>query len=73
MGFEIASEDGKYKKARAKIVNEDTVVFKGVKNPVTLRYAYMHNATTDVANLGSSTGMPCVAFEIFKNNDGLLH
>ncbi len=73
VGFEIASDDGKYKKARAKIVNEDTVVFKGVKNPVTLRYAYMHNATTDNANLGSSTGMPCVAFEIFKNNDGLLH
>ncbi len=72
-GFEAAGADGKYKKVRGRILNEDTVVFRGVKDPVTLRYAYMHVADPEHANLGSSTGMPCVAFEIFKEADGLLH
>ena len=49
------------------------MIFKGVKEPVTLRYAYMHVADAEHANLGSSTGMPCAAFEIFKEDDGLLH
>lgn len=72
-GFEAAGADGKYKKVRGRIVSEDTVIFKGVKEPVTLRYAYMHVADAEHANLGSSTGMPCAAFEIFKEDDGLLH
>ena len=73
VGFEAAAEDGKYKKVRARIVDEATVVFRGVKNAQTLRYALMHDATWDNANLGSSTDLPCAAFEIFKNNDGLMH
>jgi len=73
VGFEAAGEDGKYKKVRGRIIDEATVQFRGVKNAVTLRYAYMHDANWDNANLGSSTDLPCVAFEIFKDDDGLLH
>ncbi len=73
VGFEAAGEDGKYKKVRGRIIDEATVQFRGVKNAQTLRYAYMHDASWDNANLGSSTDLPCVAFEIFKDDDGLLH
>lgn len=74
VGFEVKAEDGKFKKARAKIVNEDTVVFKGVKNPVSLRYAYTHEAIIENANLGSSTDLPCAAFEIHKDeNKHFIH
>ncbi len=72
VGFEAAAEDGKYKKVRGRIEG-DTVVFRGVKNAVTLRYAYMHIADHEHANLGSSTDYPCCAFEIFKDDDGLMH
>ena len=67
VGFEAADETGKYKKVRARIIDEETVQFRGVKNPVSLRYAYTHDASWDNANLGSSTDLPCVAFEIFKD------
>ncbi len=73
VGFEAAAEDGKYKKVRGRIIDEATVQFRGVKNAQTLRYAYMHDASWDYANLGSSTDLPCVAFEIFKDDDGLMH
>jgi sialate O-acetylesterase len=68
VGFEAQDENGKFKKVRARIVGDDTVVFKGVKNATALRYAYMHDATWDVANLGSSSDLPCAAFEIYKDD-----
>jgi sialate O-acetylesterase len=68
VGFEAQGEDGKYKKVRARIISDDTVVFKGVKNATALRYAYMHDASWDAANLGSSTDLPCVAFEVYKDD-----
>ncbi len=69
VGFEIKAEGGKFKKARAKIIGDDTIVFKGVKEPVTLRYAYTHEAIIEKANLGSSTNLPCAAFEIHKDEN----
>ncbi len=68
VGFEAKAENGKFKKVRGKI-NGDTIVFKGVKEPVTLRYAYEHEAIIEKANLGSSTNLPCAAFEIHKDEN----
>ena len=72
VGFEAAAEDGKYKKVRGRI-DGDTVTFRGVKNAVTLRYAYMHDAKPENANLVSSSDLPCAAFEIYKDHTELLH
>ena len=68
VGFEAKAENGKFKKVRGKI-SGDTIVFKGVKEPVTLRYAHTHEATHENANLGSSTNLPCAAFEIHKDEN----
>ncbi|MBR2860451.1 MAG: hypothetical protein IKB86_01245 [Clostridia bacterium] len=64
-GFEAMTQDGKYKKVRARIVDEETVEFRGVKNAKALRYACVPDATWEHANLGSSTELPTLAFEIF--------
>ncbi len=66
VGFEAMGEDGKYKKVRAKIVDDDTVELRGVKNAKAFRYARVPDATWDYANLGSSTEFPALAFEIFN-------
>lgn len=66
VGFEAKAENGKFKKVRGKIQG-DTIVFKGVKEPVTLRYAFTNEAIIENANLGSSTNLPCCAFEIHKD------
>ena len=66
VGFEAAGEDGEYKPVDGEIADDATVIFTGVKNPQKLRYAHMHDAYIENANLASSSDMPCAAFEIKK-------
>lgn len=65
-GFEAAGEDGEYKPVEGQITDESVVIFTGVEKPEKLRYAHMHDAYIENANLVSSSDMPCAAFEIKK-------
>lgn len=58
--FEIAGNDGVFRKAQAKIVNNTVVLTsKEVKNPTQVRYAWHNTATADVFN---SAGLPLSSF-----------
>ncbi len=58
--FEIAGKNGKYVKARAKIVNNELVVSSpDIKNPVSVRYCWRNGA---VASLFNNAGLPASQF-----------
>jgi sialate O-acetylesterase len=58
--FEISGEDGVYKKADAKIVNDEVLVSSAaVKNPVSVRYCW-HNGSQ--ATLFNKAGLAALQF-----------
>ena len=58
--FEIAGKDGVYKKANAKIVNDEVLVSSAaVKNPVSVRYCW-HNGSQ--ATLFNKAGLAAWQF-----------
>ena len=67
-GFEVQNECGSFEPANAQIVDKDTVVILGVQKPIAVRYAHMHLAYIENANLGNSEGLPAPAFKKIKKN-----
>ena len=65
-GFEICGDDNIYVQGIAKISGKNSVVVSGILHPIGIRYAYMHLAYTENANLGNSEKLPCCAFELKK-------
>ena len=65
-GFEICGNDDSYIQGIAKIIGKNTIAVRGVLNPVGIRYAYMHLAYPEYANLGNSEELPACAFEMKK-------
>lgn len=65
-GFEVCGEDGIYIQGKAKVTGKNSVEVSGVFNPTGIRYAYMHLAYPENANLGNSEELPSCAFELKK-------
>lgn len=66
VGFEIKAEGGEYVQAQAEIAGKNTVVVIGIQKPAAVRYAHMHLAYIENANLGNSEKLPAPAFEKVK-------
>jgi sialate O-acetylesterase len=65
--FEIAGKDGKYKKASAKIVNNEVLVSaSSVSEPVAVRYCWRNGSE---ASLFNKSGLPAWQF---RTKDGVL-
>jgi len=61
-GFEIAGADGVYKSAKAKIKNDQVVVWStDVETPISVRYAW--DDSPDDANLYNEEGLPASPFK----------
>lgn len=67
-GFELAEKDKNFKKAAAKIKNNEVVIFhQEVENPKYIRYAWRDNP--EEANLYNHKGLPAGTFEIKIENE----
>ena len=70
-GFEIIDENGNAYNATAKLSGTDTVVITSasVAQAAGVRYAFYRSAPVTIANLASSSGLPCLTFTHDKNSD----